>query len=278
MPFETPHRRRFRALLDGPDESIGLGEAALLIAAEAYWDLDVDHHLGRLEELATRLRFKLNGVSGRRSRVEVMCRFLASEIGLEGDAKTYYDPRNSYLNDVLDRGLGIPIALSVVYLEVARRAGIEMVGVAFPAHFLIRHAHDLDVIVDPFHGARILDRDDAESLASVIMGGGAAFDEALLAPAPHRNTLLRMLRNLQGLHERSEDYPALAACIDLQLMLSPDQPEAHVVRAMAHQRMGALAFAKADFQRYLALAPDGPHLEAVQAELDAIGTSAGPIC
>lgn len=278
MSFETQNRRRFRELTAGSDAAIDLGEATLLIAAEVYWDLEVAAQLATIDDLGTQLRFRLRGVSGARSRAEVLCRFLAEEIGFTGDVDGYYDPRNSYLPDVLERRLGIPITLSVVYLEVARRAGVELVGIAFPGHFLIRDVQDLDVIVDPFHGGRILDRADAGSLLSVISDGKIAFSEALLAPATKRGTLLRILRNLQALHEDARRYAALAACIDLQLILAPGSAEAHVVRGVAHLQMGAPAFAKQDFERYLDLAPDGPHIDAVRAELATMSDDWGPRC
>ncbi len=178
---------RFAQLVRGPEERCQLDLGALLIAAHARRDLDVDAQLGRLDELA-------DGCPG--SDVEALTVHLCGTLGFRGDTDDYSDPRNSLLDVVLDRRLGIPISLAIVVLEVGRRLDVPLQGVGMPGHFLVRDAKDDDVFVDPFHQTQ-LDRAGCEALFSKLHGSKARFEPRFLEPVGPRAVMARMLTNLQ---------------------------------------------------------------------------------
>jgi regulator of sirC expression with transglutaminase-like and TPR domain len=177
---------RFAELVRGPDEGCRLDLGALLIAAHARRDLDVDHELARLDAIAAECHDgTLAGVTAH----------LFDDLGFAGDVDDYGNPRNSLLDVVLDRRRGIPITLAVVLIEVARRRGLDLVGVGMPGHFLVRSAGDPDVFVDPFHRA-LLDREGCEKLFTTLHGGRARFEPRYLDPVGPRAVIARMLTNL----------------------------------------------------------------------------------
>src|SRR3989454_149415 len=174
-PKET--RKAFAALLALPDDAIDLGHAALLIAREEYPGLDVGRYLLRLDEMAEEIRRRMKRGEGAASQIAHLNRLLFQEMGFRGNREEYYDPRNSFLNDVLDRRMGIPITLSTVYLEVGRRIGCRLAGVAFPGHFLVRYAGREtmpDVLIDPFNRGRILTEQECQALLLEMYGGRGA--------------------------------------------------------------------------------------------------------
>ncbi|HET6950436.1 MAG TPA: transglutaminase-like domain-containing protein [Acidimicrobiales bacterium] len=178
---------RFAELVRGPEQRCRLDVGALLIAAHARHDLDVDAELARLDALAAGCPAPtLAGLSGH----------LWGDLDFRGDTVDYSDPRNSLLDVVLDRRLGIPITLSVVFIEVGRRLGIDLVGVGMPGHFLVRSVADDDLFVDPFHQGH-LDRTGCEKLFGELHGPRARFDERFLDPVRPRAVIARMLTNLQ---------------------------------------------------------------------------------
>jgi regulator of sirC expression with transglutaminase-like and TPR domain len=178
---------RFAELVRGPEERCQLDLGALLIAAHARRDLDVDAHLQRLDELA---------VSCPGSDVDDLTAHLCGTLGFRGDTDDYSNPRNSLLDVVLDRRRGIPISLSIVVLEVGRRLDIPLQGVGMPGHFLVRDAKDHNVYVDPFHRVQ-LDRAGCEALFTKLHGSKARFEPEFLEPVGARAIMARMLTNLQ---------------------------------------------------------------------------------
>ena len=178
---------RFAELVRGPEADCRLDLGALLIAAHARRDLDVDKQLTRLDELAA---------AAPDGGLDDLVVYLGAELGFRGDSDDYANPDNSLLDQVLDRRIGIPITLSVVLIELGRRRGVELVGVGLPGHFLVRAAHDPEAFADPFH-QRLLDRRGCEALFRTVHGPKPAFDERFLAPVGPRAVLARMLTNLQ---------------------------------------------------------------------------------
>jgi regulator of sirC expression with transglutaminase-like and TPR domain len=192
---------RFAALVQGPEELLPLDEAALLLAAHAESDLDVKKQLDRLDELASRCPAPT--VDGVRS-------LLFDELGLRGNTIDYSDPRNSFLDQVLDRGLGIPISLSVITIEIGRRVGVPFEGVGMPGHFLVRHTGEPSVLLDPFHEGSEVTGGECESLFRTLFGEDVPFSPALLASTGPRHILARMLANLKGSYRERSDAAALA--------------------------------------------------------------------
>lgn len=187
---------RFADLVTRPEAAIPLDEAALLIAAHAYPHLDVAAELGRLDQLAD---------SCPEPTFDGLRRHLFDELGFTGNGIRYDDPRNSFLNQVLDRRVGIPISLALVTMEVGRRVGVVLEGIGMPGHFLVRHLGDPPVLVDPFSGGRTLGAQGAEDLFRRVHGEGAAFRPELLAPARPRSILVRTLTNLRQLYQHAGD-------------------------------------------------------------------------
>jgi regulator of sirC expression with transglutaminase-like and TPR domain len=178
---------RFAELVRGPEQRCRLDVGALLIAAHARRDLDIDEQLARLDALAQ---------SVPAPTLDAVTSHLFYDVGFIGDNADYSNPRNSLLDSVLDRRRGIPITLSVVLIEVARRVGVELLGVGLPGHFVVRSAVDPDVFIDPFHQT-MLDRQGCEKLFSTLHGSTARFDERFLEPVGPRAVIARMVTNLQ---------------------------------------------------------------------------------
>lgn len=267
MPSSAPTpRERFAALVRAPDHAIDLAEAALLIAAEAYPDLDVARYTNALDELADGARAPIADAASEAGRARALVQYLSVERRFRGNQDNYYDKRNSFLNEVLDRRTGLPITLALVYMEVARRLGLPVHGVGFPGHFLTKYAGETDIIIDPFFGQILSERDCAQRLQAVL-GPEAQFDRRLLRAAAPKEILVRMLRNLKQVHiEARELEPALADCERI-LLVEPDLVPELRDRGLLYRQLECWAPALADLERFLALAPDDPTADAVRDQL-----------
>jgi regulator of sirC expression with transglutaminase-like and TPR domain len=259
-------RQRFAALAAVPDRHIDVAEAALLIAQEEYPHLDVDAYLRRLDGLADEVRASIAAAGDPAAKVTRLNRFLFEEQGFAGNSASYYDPRNSYLNDVLDRRTGIPISLSVIYCEVARRVDLPMCGVSFPGHFLTKYAGDPEIIVDAFFGT-VITIDECRQRLEAIYGPKAQFDARLLRPATPREILVRMLSNLKQVYVERRDLERALASVDRILLLTPDVPRELRDRGLLYQQLDCFAAAARDLERYLQLAPDDDSADTVRSLL-----------
>ena len=262
-------RGRFAELAAGDEERINLAEAALLIAAEADARLDPRHYLHRFEALARQAGAALHTAGSPAEAVVRLNRFLYGKMGFAGNRDDYYDPRNSFLNEVLDRRLGIPITLAVVYMEVARRLGLRVEGVNFPGHFLLRHAGAGEIIVDPFVG-EVLTQGECEERLRAMAGSGAVLHSHHLRPAGTREILARMLTNLNQIYFNRGEWESALACCDRILLLTPDAPAALRVRGILYDQLDCFPEALADLERYLELAPDDPAAAVARERLEAI--------
>ncbi len=248
-------RERLTALAIGPEDRIDVAEAALLIAQEEYPHLDVGAYLQRLDQLAAAARAETPRAAQPAEQIARLNHFLFVERGFAGNSDHYYDPRNSFLNDVLDRRTGIPITLGLVYSEVAQRLGLPVHGVSFPGHFLARYRGDPDIIIDPFFGTVITAAECARRLQG-IYGDQAQFDRRLLRPATPREILVRLLSNLKQVYVDTSEFERALACVDRILLLAPDAPRELRDRGIIYQRLECFAAALRDFERYLQLAPE----------------------
>jgi regulator of sirC expression with transglutaminase-like and TPR domain len=261
-------RDEFAALV-AAGERIDLGRATLVIARIAYPSLDPDPWLRRLDALAAGVRPRLPPGAPLAAAVGEVTRYLFDECGFHGNQDDYYDPRNSYLNDVLERRTGIPISLSVLLLEVGARLGLPLEGVGFPGHFLVRVAgRATPVLLDPFFGGRPID--ERELLARYrALGGRAAHalpPDALDTTATP-GILMRMLRNLLRAYlDRKEHERALAAT-DLLLVLAPDSADELRVRGLLYEHLECFGAALDDFRRYLDLAPEAGDADHIRERL-----------
>lgn len=249
-------RDAFAALAAGPDSDIDLAEAALVIAAEEYPDLDVAAYLAKLDEVADGTRSRLAPARSDAERAELLLRHLFDDEGFVGNEEEYDDPRNSYLNDVLDRRTGIPISLSVVHMEVAARLDVPLVGVSFPGHFLVKCAGDREVVIDPFFGRVLSESECAERLAHILGPDIELRPELHLRAATVREILVRMLGNLKHLYVRHDDFGRALACCERILLLVPDAPIELRDRGVVYEKLECFGAALADFKRFVELAPD----------------------
>jgi regulator of sirC expression with transglutaminase-like and TPR domain len=236
---------RFTALVQGPEQSLRLDEGAFLIAAHAYPDLDVEAEMARLDALADSCpEPSFDGVVGH----------VFETLGFRGNAEDYGDPRNSYLNDVLDRRLGLPITLSVVLIELGRRLGVPFVGIGLPGHFVVRHEGVPPVLLDPFEGGRVLTPRDCAERVAEIYGEAVAFTPRLLEPVGTRAVLARMLANLKQRFTITGDGVSAEWALRLRTAI----PE------VDRREVGELAGAQAAIGRFRAAAET---LEGLAAEL-----------
>lgn len=265
---DSPARARFAHLAGLPDERIDLAEAALWIAAEEYPGLDVQHFVSRLAQLAARAHAKLERVDGTAARIAGLSDFLYRDEGFAGNRDDYYDARNSFLNDVLERRLGIPITLAIVYTWVAQRIGLPARGVGFPGHFLVRVAQPDEILIDPFTGGVVTRAECAERLRAAAGEDELELDPALLEPTPTRQILARMLRNLKQVWLAREEWQRALGCAERILLLAPDTPVELRDRGLLYARLECFAAAEADLRRFLLLAPDDPTADAVRAQVE----------
>jgi regulator of sirC expression with transglutaminase-like and TPR domain len=265
-------KERFAQLLRAPDGELDLGLAALLIAQEEYPELDVEACLRQLDALGRQARERIRPGMTPPDVVGALGRLLAEEEGFRGHEDDYYDPRNSFLNDVLERRVGIPITLSVLYVEVARRAGVPAEGVGFPAHFLARFE---EVVFDPFHGGRVLTHDDCAAMLEAMSGGSIPFTADLLQPTPGRQIAVRMLNNLKHIYLNARYYRKAIGIMDRLLLVSPDAADELRDRGAVYTELKQYAAAREDFQAYLRKVPGAADRNAVRqalARIDSVVT------
>lgn len=246
---DTAARRHFAELIARPE--IPLAAAALAIAEEEYPHLAADAYLSRIEELAGRVEARL---PARRTGAEVLAALrevLFDEAGFRGNQDHYYDPRNSFLNEVLDRRLGIPISLSVLFLAVGRRVGLSVDGVGFPGHFMVKFsAAGRELFIDPYRHGEILTAEDcAERWKS---HGRGAFDRRWLEAASPRQILGRMLHNLKRIYVEAGDDVRTLWVIDRLLLLAPGDLSERRDRGLVSARLGGTVAAVTDLEAYLA--------------------------
>jgi regulator of sirC expression with transglutaminase-like and TPR domain len=223
---DTDQTRRALAALVASDETrIDLARAALLIALEEYPGLDIEAHLARLDRLGQTLRDRIGSDRAPARHIAALNTLLFDQQGFRGNAEDYYDPRNSYLNDVLNRRLGIPITLSVIYVEVGRRAGLPLGGVGFPAHFLVAYEAQPRVFVDPFNRGRILSATDCQALLQQMFGKAQRLEPWFLAVSSPREILARMLANLKAVYEQAGDLQRVQRVSEQMSVVQPSATE-----------------------------------------------------
>jgi regulator of sirC expression with transglutaminase-like and TPR domain len=250
---------RFRELIDRPEEQIDLAEAALLIAKNANQGLDVGRYLAMIDGLADALSARLSESSTAPERILALNRFLFEEQGFGPNVDDYYDVRNSFLNEVLDRKVGIPISLSIVYMEVGRRIGLELHGVSFPGRFLVKcKLSEGTVILDPFGGGGSLSLHDLQQRLRDAQGGevSRAIVASMLVSASKKEILARMLRNLKGIYLEKRDHQQALSLMEWIIALNPTDASQVRDRGLIYLRLECFRAALEDLQRYLALAPD----------------------
>jgi regulator of sirC expression with transglutaminase-like and TPR domain len=254
--------RELSDFLAGRATDLHLDKAALLLATIEFPGLDIELFLRILDSYASELAGRLGTRSG---FVQVANQYLFDELGFSGNQADYYNPANSCLNEVLTSRTGIPITLSVVYMEVARRLAMPVFGIGLPGHFIVQYDDgSYSTYIDAFHGGKLLAAADCYELA------GASENPALLARVDNRQIVVRMINNLRGVYFSREAHRKTVQILNLLLEADPDSAEEYKQRGIAQLQMEQTRAAKADFERYLELAPDAPDREQVEKQLTAL--------
>jgi regulator of sirC expression with transglutaminase-like and TPR domain len=255
------------ALFDSPEARLDL--AALEIASIETPDLDPQPYLAILDRIASGIASRLPSPAAGREFVAAANRYLFDELGFRGNEIDYNDPRNSCLNYVLDRRTGLPITLSVVYIEVARRLGQPVSGIGLPGHFIVEfNDREFAIYIDPFHSGRLLTADDCRQLARQRTGSDT--DATALAPVGTRYILVRMLNNMRSAYFRGKQFEKMVAVTDLLLEGFPENAGYYKARGFARLRMRQFRGAQSDLEMYLKYAPDAEDRSQVTEQLGAI--------
>lgn len=243
--------------LQKPAAAVSLARGALYIAMEEYPDLDVETYLGQLDTMATELRQRLPQEPYPLKIIRTINQYLFEDLKFTSNTGAYYDPRNSFLNEVLERRTGIPITLSLVYLELAQRIDFPMAGVGLPGHFLIRPTvEDMDIFVDPFHSGEILFAQDCQNLLSQVYGEAARLSPQHLERVSPTAFMTRMLVNLKMIYLQQRDVPRTLKAIDRVLMIYPEAVAERRDRGLLYYQQGFLTDAQRDLERYLIERPE----------------------
>lgn len=249
--------KAFSQLASLPDDRIDLALGALLIAKTAYPDLDESLYLERLNRTASKIKSVMDANNNVFATITRINHFLFDEEKLSGNRENYYDPDNSFLNRVLDRKLGIPITLTLVYIEVAKRLGMDVRGIGLPGHF-IAAVYDASgiIFIDPFNRGEIRTVDDCRQIVRTHLGETSAFDPRWLKPVSNKEFLARMLRNLKLIYAQTDHDIMLFRIICWILDLQPDASAELRARAILYEVMGNPGRAIKDWERYLANVSD----------------------
>ncbi len=248
------------------DDQIDLLRAALTIACVEYPRLDVAAYVLRIEELAGRAAALVAERGDPRQSIAALNRILFEEEGFRGDTENYYDPRNSFLNDVLDRRLGIPITLALVYMEVGRRIGFPLLGVGFPGHFMLKH-YEISgsaILIDAFDQGRILTEEDCQRRLDDNYSGQMTLRPEFLMTITRRRMLTRVLDNLRSIYVSQRYLRKAVEIIDLVLVIYPRSPEDVKQRALLRYQMDDLRGAVSDFDDYGKMLPEASDAEEIR--------------
>jgi len=266
----TLARDLFREMVSRPPEQMDLAAAALLIALDEYPELNVSEYLERIDLLAERTSAQLHSDAAERpmEAIESINYQLFEIEGFRGNQEDYYDPRNSFLNDVLDRKTGIPITLSVLYMEVGRRIGLKVEGVGMPGHFIVKCKHNgEEIFIDAFERGEILLEEGCEQKLTQLHGKDFQFNRSCLGAVNHSQILTRMLHNLKAIYWNQQNYAKAIGVIEKLLLINPTAAAEIRDRGFAHYQLNHLSPAIRDWSRYLELRPGAPDAAEVSKSL-----------
>jgi regulator of sirC expression with transglutaminase-like and TPR domain len=255
-------RRRFRALVRQPEPLLDLAAAALCIAWEDQGEGRPETALHELDRLAAEAGSRIERLASPRTIVAALNHYLFDELDFHGNTWSYSEPRNSFLDCVLAERVGLPITLSVVYLEVGWRLGLPVAGVALPGHFLARYiGPGEEIFVDPFNRGRLWSRAECELQVAAAYGSAPpALMQQVMAPPSKRAILARILRNLKQSYIGAEDFPRALAAVERIILLDSYDPQEIRDRGLLRARLGQVPGALEDLDRYAHLAPHAPDL------------------
>ena len=285
FPNDTPQQRAFRAfetLVAGEDMAIDLSLAALLIANLEYPELDIAHYMAQLDSLAERVRALL-GLTGAGTLeklpvnmdvsavIAAMNTVLFGQEHFHGNTQDYYNSSNSFLNEVLERHTGIPIALSLLYMEVGRRVGVWFDGIGLPFHFVVGcRFQQKRIYIDPFESGRVLSEQECRTRVRQVIGKKDKIPTQWFEPVSRKYLLIRMLNNLKHIYLHSEDYARALRICDCILVLAPRSPQERRDRGVIYLQLKRYGRALSDLAAYLQLAPLAEDHDEIQRQVKMI--------
>ena len=247
--------------------NLDLALGALLIASTDSPNVDIDGVLSNLDRMSEAARNRIPDDGNELQQLNAVTDLLFGVIGLSGNRDDYYDPRNSYINHVLERRMGIPITLSLLCIEVGRRAGVPILGIGMPGHFLIRHRDEPNFFVDSFNGGLLLSQDECGALMREAAGDAVRLEAHHLNPVTPREILARMLRNLKAIYWDREDFDQCIITIGALMAVLPDHPEEQRDRGVVHLKAGNHDQSAEDFAAYIEAAPNAEDIQTVRNAL-----------
>jgi len=261
-------RADFVQMVNRPDEALELARIALLVAAESDLEVDIDGELRQLEGWAEELRSRLGPDLNNLQKLARLRSFVFDDLGFRGDRRDYYSPSNSLLHQVMKRRRGIPLTLSIVFMELGWRIGIPFEGVAFPGHFLVRlPGEPRDLLLDPYKRGMMVHEEDCRQMLLESTGGRMSYDPALTASVGKRDMVARLLHNLKGAYLRAGDDAQALAAVERLLVLKPDDPEEVRDRGLLLFRMQKYGAALDSLNAYLAAAAGAADHETIESHV-----------
>ena len=249
------------------NDQIDLATGALLIAKDAYADLNIELYLQRLNQMAEELQSQIGKETDTSDQINHLNRYLFETQGFAGSSQeNYYDARNSYLNEVLERKVGIPITLSVVYMEIGKRIGLPLVGVGFPGHFIVKH-RDLETVIDPFEKGQILSDEDLSERLTQIFREPVPMHPRFLQAVTNKEILARMLRNLRQIHFREGEHQKAVSVAERITWLAPQSAQDYRDLGYLYYQVNAYGKSLAAFNTYLRLSDDPPDREEISRNI-----------
>lgn len=265
MPLQLD--KALERLARDPSAPLDLAEIALLMSRDEYPNLDVEAHLNELSAMAHEAQPYLRGHLAH--QVQGLCRYVFHEMGFRGNVENYYDPRNSYFNAVLERRLGIPITLAAVMIAIGQRAGMHLVGVGLPGHFIVKAVDPRqEILLDPFHGGRVLSLEDCESLVHEATGVPFEASKVALEPLPLGAMVTRMYNNLRGIYYKAKDWPRSIRIMERMRLLRPEDSSLRRDLGACYMKLGQPGKAISHLRRYLEVAAEAEDVEKIRGLLN----------
>jgi regulator of sirC expression with transglutaminase-like and TPR domain len=273
-------REELDAVLAVPAQgaSADIVHAALLLEREERPGLEIPKTLAELSRWAETIDSRLGGARAPVALAEALAAYLFNELGFRPNREAYYQPANSHLSQVVERRLGIPISLSLLYMGIGHRLKTPMAGIGFPGHFLLRIGDERKgILADPFGLGRVLDRASTEALLHQYCGTGATLSPSHLQPLSVRGTLARMQRNLKLIYLRENNFQAALDATDRIVFLLPEDPEEHRDRGLLYERLECFGAAQKDYETYIGLAPTNEDVPLIRERLVNVGARAARV-